>query len=110
MVSHAIVAGREALRRHVEGSGGRVAPVSEAARGSRRWRKPVADPVSADEFEHAWRIIAHRAPEAVDYVVSFEVLVQMIETINMLAARLQALQDTVDAILGVDEGIDTRAA
>jgi hypothetical protein len=46
-------------------------------------------------FEHAMRIIAHKVPEAVDYVVSYEVLAQVIDTIDALAERIAALQEAL---------------
>ena len=49
--------------------------------------------MDADDFDRAWRIVSHRAPEAIDFLVSFEVLERIIETIVALEERTRGLQE-----------------
>jgi hypothetical protein len=51
-----------------------------------------------EDAERAWAIIAHRCPEALDYVVSYEIFALVIETIDALEDRTEALQQAVDAL------------
>jgi hypothetical protein len=67
--------------------------------------------------ELAMRIVSHRAPECVDFIVSFEVLQLVVDVIDELEERmveleerLWAITEPVDAQVEAPEGIDARAA
>jgi hypothetical protein len=49
--------------------------------------------------DHAMRVIAHRAPEAVEFVVSYEIFEHVLEVIAALSDRA----DRLEAALGVDQ-------
>jgi hypothetical protein len=57
----------------------------------------MGEPISPDDFERAWRIVSHRAPEAVDLVVPVEVLARVVEALDALEARLAEQVETREA-------------
>jgi hypothetical protein len=65
----------------------------------------MAEPIDPDDFEYAWRVIRHRCGDGIaDLVVPVSMLEQVIEVLDVMAERVEALQGFAGG--QVEAGID----
>jgi hypothetical protein len=56
-----------------------------------------------DDADYALALIMQRCPEAIDYVVSFEIAQRIVEVVDALAERMLALEKAVDGRLETED-------